>query len=837
MRAPEVDVAKFEYPNGLVLLVAEQHYAEIASVQAWCQTGSIHEGKWLGAGMTHLLEHMLFKGTRKRTALRLSEEIHQVGGYLNAYTSFDRTVFWADCPKGAVETALELLADMLFQSLIDSAELQREMDVIRREFDMGRDDPDRMLSQLTFSTAFQAHPCRFPVIGLREIFDQITRDELMDYYRRRYAPNNIFLVVAGDVDQQEVREAVERHFGGPKPAPLEAIVLPDEPPQIGRREREEIFDSDLGYFSLAWHIPPLFSEEMPALDVTSMMLGGGASSALYEDLRERQGAVYGVSAFSYTPGFPGLLIISGACPAEGLDQVESKAVSAISEWLKSGLTPAQLAKAKRMIWVHTIEQLQTVRGVATEVGLNWLYTRDFTFTRRYLERIRETTAPEVARVARRYLTENNLTVTSLRPKGAERSRRTRQLSRQKSEVRNLENGIRVVLIHDDRLPLVHASAVFSGGVLEETAGTGGLSRLHSQCLVKGTTRRTALQIAEEIEALGGALFGDSGYNSFRVSVNSLTEDVARALGLLAEVLLIPSFPDDAVERERESQLAAIRAEESQPTVIARNLLRSAMYGAHPYALNLLGTPSSVRQLSRQQLVDLHHRSVSAPEGVIAVCGKFDTAKLVGALEESFSGLRQSLQVERRKLPVVEQFETRSIVRQDTRQQAVITIGYLGCTLFDPDRVALEILDEATGDSSSRFFVRVREQLGLAYSVGTSLMLGLAPGIFSIYAATSPELVDQVGELCQEEIQTLANWGLTEDEFDRAKTKLLAQLAFQKQNMDSYAHGMALNALYGLGIDYFEKRQDQIRQVELERAREVCRKYLMDKPSITVIVKP
>jgi zinc protease len=223
--------------------------------------------------------------------------------------------------------------------------------------------------------------------------------------------------------------------------------------------------------------------------------------------------------------------------------------------------------------------------------------------------------------------------------------------------------------------------------------------------------------------------------------------------------------------------------------------------------------------------------------VIAVCGKFDTAKLVGSLEESFSGLPQSLQAERRKLPAVEHFETRSIVRQDARQQAVITIGYLGCTLFDPDRVALEILDEATGDSSSRFFVRVREQLGLAYSVGTSLMLGLAPGIFSIYAATSPELVDQVGELCREEIHTLANGGLTESEFDRAKTKLLAQLAFQKQNMDSYAHGMALNELYGLGIDYFEKRQDQIRQVELERAREVCRKYLMDKPSITVIVKP
>jgi zinc protease len=837
MRAPELDVTKFEYPSGLVLLVVEQHYAEVASVQAWCQTGSIHEGKWLGAGMTHLLEHMLFKGTQQRTALQLSEEIHQVGGYLNAYTSFDRTVFWADCPKGAVRTALELLADMLFRSVIDPAELQREMDVIRREFDMGLDDPDRMLSQLTFSMAFQVHPCRFPVIGLREIFEQITRDELLDYYRRRYAPNNLFLVVAGDIDSQEVNDTVGQYFGGPKPTPLEAIVLPDEPPQIARRESGKIFDSDLGYFSLAWHIPPLFSEEMPALDVTSMILGGGASSVLYEELRERQGAVYGVTAFSYTPSFPGLLMISGACPAEGVEEIESRVVGAISEWQRSRVTQSQLAKAKRMIWVHTIEQLQTVRGVATEVGLNWLYTRDFTFTRRYLERIRETAASDVAGVCGRYLTEDNLTVTSLRPKYAGKSRRTRQLSRRESEVRNLENGLRLVLIHDDRLPLVHASVVFQGGVLTETAETGGLSRLHSQCLVKGTTRRSALQIAEEIEALGGTLFGDSGFNSFRVSVNSLTEDFASALGLVAEVLLIPSFADDVVERERESQLAAIRAEESQPTVVARNLLRSAIYGAHPYALNLLGTESSVKQLSRQELVGLHNSSVSARDGVIAVCGKFDTAKLVGSLEESFKALPQSLRVKREKLPALEHFETRSIVRRDTRQQAVITIGYLACTLFDPDRVALEILDEATGDSSSRFFVRVREQLGLAYSVGTSLMLGLAPGVFSIYAATSPELVEQVGKLCQEEIQTLANGGLTEYEFDRAKTKLLAHLAFQKQNLDSYAHGMALNELYGLGIDYFEKRQDQIRQVELESVHEVCRKYLMDKPSITVIVRP
>ena len=176
---PETRVEKFELTNGLTLLVSEQHYAGVASVQAWCQTGSIHEQEWLGAGLTHLLEHMLFKGTARRTATDISEEIHRGGGYVNAYTSFDRTVFWIDCPKAVVDTALDVLADMLFESSIEPGELEREMDVIRREFEMGYDDPDRVLSHLTFGTAYQVHPCRTPVIGLRRIFDRITRDDVI----------------------------------------------------------------------------------------------------------------------------------------------------------------------------------------------------------------------------------------------------------------------------------------------------------------------------------------------------------------------------------------------------------------------------------------------------------------------------------------------------------------------------------------------------------------------------------------------------------------------------------------------------------------------------------
>jgi zinc protease len=164
------------------------------------------------------------------------------------------------------------------------------------------------------------------------------------------------------------------------------------------------------------------------------------------------------------------------------------------------------------------------------------------------------------------------------------------------------------------------------------------------------------------------------------------------------------------------------------------------------------------------------------------------------------------------------------------------MGYLACTLSDPDRVAFEALDEAAGDASSRFFVKLREELGLAYSVGTSLALGLAPGLFTMYAATAPETVEEVAKLYHEEIDALAADGLSEEELRRSKKKLLAQLGFQKQNLESYCHSLTLNQLYGFSLDYFDQRQREIEELTTQDLLGVCHKYLMDKPATTVIVK-
>src|SRR5262249_23642430 len=217
----------------------------------------------------------------------------------NAYTSFDRTVFWIDTPKAGVATALEVLSDAMMNSTLPPEEYIKEQEVIRREFAMGYDDPDRMVSHLLFATAYQRHPYRFPVIGELEIFNQLTRDDVTRYYQSRYVPNNLTFIVVGDVDAATVRQQLTTLFQAYPEKSLRPLFIPKEPAQLGRREAHREFATELSRLSLAWHVPEITHPDVPALDLLSIVLGEGRSSRLYRKVREESGLAYAVSAFSY----------------------------------------------------------------------------------------------------------------------------------------------------------------------------------------------------------------------------------------------------------------------------------------------------------------------------------------------------------------------------------------------------------------------------------------------------------------------------------------------------------------------------------------------------------
>src|SRR5437899_6755584 len=635
---PPSTAQKWILPNGLTIIVQEDHSAPVASVQAWCSTGSVDEDQHLGAGLSHILEHMLFKGTKTRSANQIAQSIQDVGGYINAYTSFYRTVFWIDVPKDGVSTALEVLTDAMMNSNLPPDEYKKEQEVIRREFAMGMDDPDRMASLLLFATAYQRHPYRFPVIGELEIYNQLTQEQVMQYYKTRYVPNNLTFVVVGDVDAEKVRQQLAELF---KPYPetsLKPLFIPAEPPQLGRREVNQEFATELTHLSLAWHIPEVTNPDVPALDLLSTILGDGRSSRLYRRVREEAGLAFGISAFSYTPGDPGLFGIDATVDPKKREAAEQLVLRIINEVKQTGVTTEELTKAKKISLSHHLGALTTMRGQASDIGSNWLLTRNLNFSRDYLDAAQKVTLEDIKRVAGNYLTDTNLTLVSLNPKSSLTAKPEGAKAAAAAEVQQFElsNGLRLLVRQDARLPRVAIGAVPRSGSLSDTPQTNGITRLMAKVLLKGTKTRTAEQIANQIEAVGGSISSEAGNNSFAVSLGVTKPDVKLGVELFSDILLNATMPEEAIAREKEVQIAAIKQDEEQLTTVARNILRQALFTQHPYALRANGSVDSIQRLTRKDLSEFLDRYVVAKNGVIFVGGDVKAAEIKLLFEQALA---------------------------------------------------------------------------------------------------------------------------------------------------------------------------------------------------------
>jgi len=836
---PPVTARVWTLPNGLTLIVQEDHSAPVASVQAWCGTGSIHEEKWLGAGLSHILEHMLFKGTATRGASEFVRAIQEQGGYINAYTSYDRTVYWVDIPSRGVATALDLLSDAVMNSTLPPEEYEKEQEVIRREFAMGYDDPDRMAGHQLMATAYQAHPYRFPVIGHLDIYNQLQRDDVMEYYKLRYVPNNLVFVVVGDVDAAEVRERMERIFAPYPRRSLPPVFIPPEPLQLGARRNETEFPTELTRLNLAWHIPSVTSPDVPALDLLSTILGDGASSRLNQRLREQRRLVHSIGAYCYTPGDPGLFGIDATLDPGQREAAEQAIEEVIAELKSGGVTAAEIAKAKRRALAVHLHSLTTMRGKAGDLGSNWLLTRNLNFSHEYLTALQRVTAADIQRVLKSWFHDGNLTISSLNPPGSLRDAGPSRAALAVGGIQKFElsNGLRLLVREDSRLPLVSMIATFKAGILAETAADNGVTRLCSRVLIKGTATRGAGQIAEQVESLGGSLSSDSGNNSMSVSLRVMKPDLRAGLELLSDVLLHPVFPEEEVSLEARFQLASIKAEEEDVTATARNLMRSNLYPGHPYSLRLNGSPESVAKITRQDVADFYSRHGVARNCVLAVFGDVNAAEVKAEVERLFGAMpagQEALAAPPQPAPLE---ASRSVLEQRNKAQAILMVAFRGADLFSPDRTALELIDEACSDLGSRLFVRIREQMGLAYFVGSSQMLGIVPGPFLFYLGTAPAKLEAVQAELLDEIGKLAAEGLSAAELARAREKALGQLDIRNQSLGSMAYSCALDEIYGLGCDYYTTERARLEAVTLDEVRLVCQKYFQRQPHVIAVVAP
>ncbi|MCX7722392.1 MAG: insulinase family protein [Verrucomicrobiae bacterium] len=839
--APPPGVQLIRLENGLHIILCEDHSAPVVSVQAWAMTGSMHEGKWLGAGLSHILEHMLFKGTRTRDGARIEQEIQAVGGYINAYTSFDRTVYWINAPSSGVAVALDVLCDVMQNATLPEDELAREMSVIRREMDMCEDDPHLRSSRRLFEVAYTRSPCRFPVIGCPDIFELLKPADIREYYHERYVPNNIFFVVVGDINPEAVEAQIRQAFAGTKGKPLPQVYIPDEPKQVAPREVAEEAPIELGHVHFSWHIPDLRHPDVPLLDVLAVVLGAGRSSRLFQQVREKKGLVNSVEAWTFNPGYPGLFGISAVVDAAKFEPARRAMLEEI-ERLKSEFIPeAEVKKAVKQFIAAQLSTRKTMQGQANDLGHCWLAANDLSFSARYLEAVKRATPEELQRVARLYLTPENRTIYALLPRGhaPKPSLLIKAAVEKPIQKFELPNGLRLLIKEDHRLPFVEFRVVLRGGVLAETVETNGITNLLAKMLLQGTITRTGEQIAAEIESVGGSLDTFAGNNSFGISAEVMHEDFKLGLELVADVLLRPSFPSEPLERERAIQLAAIAAQRDDLLRSAMLLLRRTMFGPQGYGLDALGTEQSVARLSRDDLAAFHSSLTVPSNCVVAIYGDIDTGVARAAAEEAFRHWRPGMVPQGLVTPStsIEPARGRRVTEHRDKKQAVVVVGFPGTTLLSEDRFALQLVEESCSDIGSRLFMRIREKLGLAYYTGATNLIGIAPGFFAFYAGTEPAHAEVVEAEMFKEAAALCTDGLDADELERVKAKLIGQKKISRQDLGGFAMATALDELYGLGYTNQDTEDEKFKAVTCERIRAVAQKYLRHEYAVVATVRP
>jgi zinc protease len=835
---PRIEIR--ELSNGLSVLVQPDFTAPVVSIQFWCATGSIHETPWLGAGLSHLLEHLMFKGTPTRGNSQMAQQIQDLGGHLNAYTSFDRTVYHVDLPSDHALQALEILGDAVFNSTIPAEEYETEMEVIRREFAMGRDNPDSELGKLIFQTAFIRHPYRHPVIGYLDLFNQLTRDDVLAYYRERYAPQNLSLIVCGAIVPETIftraAELLEKH---PR-RKMADLFLPHEPRQHQRRELRREFPTQLSRIALCWPIGGFDHADTPALDLLATLAGGGRSSRLHQTCVEKLGLAEQLDAFAYAPADHGLFGLEARCAPDQERPLLEEINRQLEAFRQNEPKAAEVDRAKRQSLLQQVHSQKTMSGKAAAIGRGWLYQRDPHLNARYHEHIQEVTPAEILQVARAYLKAERENLVSLIPQ-AEKSSAiavpSEAAARPVPQFVSLGAKRRALYMPQHTLPLLTLRATLPGGLLSEPAGKAGLGRLAAHLLVKGTRHRNAEQLAGDIEQLGGSMHSDAGNNSATLSLELLSPDWKVGLDLFLEMLTETAPTEAELQTEKRKQLSMLQAEHDYPMAAARDLVRAALYPGHPYGGKNLGTVESIESITLKDVAAYQAASLLRQDLVLSVTGPTPPEDWSALAGKAISSLAKSEPTSAGKIPLPALEKPLRVEKVVPKEQAIMHLAFPTASVSHPDQVPLAILDEALSDLGSRLFIRIREELGLAYFVGTSQFLGLEAGHFFFYLGTDPAKRQEIEKELLQEVANLARNGITEVEFLRARAKMQSQDKLDQQNPSQIAYAAALDELFGLGYEYGQTRRERIATIQLDEINAIARKYFSSPNYVLATVSP
>ena len=843
-------------PNGLRVLTKEVRVAPVVNFSVWYRVGSRNEHNGI-TGASHLLEHMLFKGTKKTPLGVLDRTLFANGARFNAGTYYDWTNYHETIASDRVEVAIRLEADRMRGALIRAEDLAAEMSVVRSELEGNENNPGTLLGQAVWATAFQQHAYHWPIIGYRADVENISADKLRRYYQTYYGPNNAVAIIVGDFDTDELMKLIRKHFGRIKPIPTPPPVYTQEPVQQGERRTVLRRGARLNYVHIGYRGPKGDHADMDVLDVIGSILSTGNTSRLYQGL-VRPGIAVGATAGAPTLKDPTLFSFRATSPLTVEHETLEKALlDQVDRLRKEPVTAAELARAKRQIETDFIYSQDTVTQQARSLGY-YEMVRSYKYVDQYLAHIRKVTPDEVRAVAQRYFkpeartigwlipTENASPTPPTRPEangGGEPSKRSERRiklpkpsagpkrKRQTFKTR-LDNGITLIVQEN------HANATFAisgslpAGRAYGPAGSPGLASLTAQMINRGAGDRTGLQIARELGDVAASLRIGATTLIASISGRALSRDFDLTLDILADMLQRPTFPEDELRTVRTRALAGIERARDDPHSRATRALDRALYPeGHPLRPSTLDeAEAALRRYTRADLERYHRQQYGPDNAVLVFVGDLKAEEVARKVKEKLGGWARN---PRAKVMTIPDLPTTIKARIETplkdKAETAIYYGFAGgLKRSDPDFYAAQAMNLILGGGgaiASRLGHTIREEQGLAYNIFSFFDAGKFAGPWMAGMGVNPVNVDQAIASLEAEIKRMREEGPTDRELQEAISYVTGSFPLRLESNAGLADVLNIMQDYDLGDDYIEKYASNYHAVTPEQARAAAKRHL------------
>ncbi|HEX4346526.1 MAG TPA: pitrilysin family protein [Vicinamibacterales bacterium] len=875
---PKIAFEKYTLPNGLEVILSEDKRLPMVSVNLWYHVGPANEAAGR-TGFAHLFEHMMFQGSRHVPADTHFKFLESAGASeANGTTDFDRTNYFETLPSNQLELALWLESDRMGYLLdkLDAAELANQQDVVRNERRQSvENEPYGLAEEALVHDLFpEGHPYRADVMGSHADIQAAKLDDVKQFFKQYYVPNNASLAIVGDIDAGPTKALVEKYFGSLKRGAAVPPITVTTPPITSERRQTVKERVELPRVYMAWLSPAYFKPGDAAADMTSIILGGGKSSRLYKDLVYNKQIAQDVAASQQSLALGSMFQIQvTARPGHKPEELEQAVNDELDKIRTTAPEQAEVERARNTFESHLIEGLEKqggFGGVADRLNTYNQYVGTPDYLAQDIERY-ESITPDSVRAFASASLQNNARVVVYAvpgdpdfgksvptPKGpapkagqgtesvnADEAWRNdppkpgpaRPLHLPTPETATLANGLTVMLNQRSGMPVVAADLVVRTGGAANPIDKPGLASFAAAMLDEATTTRNALKIADDTAQFGASLTTTSTMDASFVESEALKKNFTQTLDLLADVALHPTFPQEEIDRQRASRSAELLQLRADPSQLSSIIMAAALYGPnHPYGFPSIGTEASLKIMSRDDMQNFWKAAFVPNNAALVVAGDISMAELKPMVEKAFSAWQKGTVAIQTLNPPVTTASRVIVVDAPHAPQTALRVAEIGAARSNPDFNAIEVMNMGLGGLfSSRINLNLREDHGYTYGANSQFVFRRTPGPFAIGGMFRSDATAQSVSEIFKEVRGMATKPLSGDELQMAKDSLARSVPANFETSDSAAGTLAEIYIYDLGADYFSHYADRTEAVTAEQAAEAAKKYVQPDKLIVVAV--